>query len=69
MEEKKKFYILGEVFHQDDTSPIELLGDEDTEKGVSDSISDMMNESFPPKGIFVIEGVKRKVNIKDVSIE
>lgn len=68
-EKEKKFYILGEVFHQDDTNPIELLGDEDTPKCVSDRISDIMNDSFPPKGIFVIEGVKRKVNIKGVSIE
>jgi hypothetical protein len=69
-EKEKKFYILGKVVHQDDTDPpTELLGDADTIKGASDRISNIMNQSFPPKGIFVIEGVKRKVNIKGVSIE
>lgn len=69
MAEETKFYILGKVFHQDDTSPIELLGDANTIKGASDRISGIMNQSFPPENIFVIEGVKRMVNIKNVSIE
>ncbi len=57
MTEEKKFYILGKVFHQDDTSPIELLGEADDEDSLSDRISSLMNQSFPPKNIFVIEGV------------
>ncbi len=54
--------------HQDDTSAIELLGDKETEKETSDFISDVMNRSFPPKNIFVIEGVKREVEIKQVAM-
>jgi hypothetical protein len=69
MTEEKKFYILGNVFHQDDTNPIELLGDADDENSLSDRISNLMNQSFPPKNIFVIEGVKRKVSISGVSIK
>lgn len=71
MTEEKKFYILGDVFHQDDTSPIELLGDVDVddEDSLSDRISALMNQSFPPKNIFVIEGVKRKVSISGISIK
>lgn len=69
MVEEKRYYILGEVSHQDDTSPIELLGDTDTAPGASDRISSIMNQSFPPKDIFVIEGVKRNISIKGVSIE
>lgn len=69
MTEEKKFYILGKVFHQDDTSPIELLGDVDDENSLSDRISSLMNQSFPPKNIFVIEGVKRNISISGVSIK
>ena len=69
MTEEKKFYILGKVFHQDDTSPTELLDDADTEEKLSTKISDLMNDSFPPKGIFVIEGIRRDVTIKAVSIK
>ena len=66
---EKKFYILGKVFHQDDTSPIELLGEVDDENSLSDRISSLMNQSFPPKNIFVIKGVKHKVSISGVSIK
>ena len=69
MTEEKKFYILGDVFHQDDTSPTELLGEADDEDKLSDRISSLMNQSFPPKHIFVIEGVKCKVSISGVSIK
>lgn len=69
MVEEKRFYILGEVFHQDDTSPTELLGDADNAPDASKRISDIMNQSFPPKGIFVIEGIKRKISIKEISID
>ncbi len=69
MSEEKKFYILGKVFHQDDTNPIELLGDVDDENSLSDRISSLMNQSFPPKNIFVIEGIKRNVSISGVSIK
>ena len=69
MVEEKKFYILGKMFHQDDTNPVELLDEADNEKDLSNRISRLMNESFPPKNIFVIEGVKRKVSIKEVSIK
>jgi hypothetical protein len=69
MTEEKKFYVLGKVCHQDDTSPVELLGDAETEPATSDLISRLMNGSFPPKSIFVIEGVKKKISIKGVKIE
>jgi hypothetical protein len=69
MTEKKKFYILGDVFHQDDTNPIELLGEVDDEYSLSGRISGLMNQSFPPKHIFVIEGVKHEVSISGVSIK
>lgn len=69
MIEDKKFYILGKVYHQDDTNPIELLGEGKDEIETSKRISDIMNGSFPPKNIFVIEGIKKKVSIKDVSFE
>lgn len=69
MTEEKKFYILGKVFHQDDTSPIELLGEADDENNLSGRISGLMNQSFPPKNIFVIEGVKREVAISGVAIK
>ncbi len=67
--EDKKFYILGKVYHQDDTNPIELLGEADTEQEMSDKISLIMNDSFSPKNIFAIEGVKRNISIKSVSIK
>ena len=69
MTEEKKFYILGDVFHQDDTNPTELLGEADDENGLSRRISSLMNQSFPPKNIFVIEGVKHEVSISGVSIK
>lgn len=69
MTEEKRYYILGEVFHQDDTDPIELLGDTDTASDASDRISSIMNQSFPPKNIFVIEGIKREISIEGVSIK
>jgi hypothetical protein len=69
MTEEKKFYILGKVFHQDDTYPIELLGEEDNEKSLSDRISSLMNQSFLPKNIFVIEGIKHDISISGVSIK
>ena len=69
MSENKKFYILGNVYHQDDTSPVELLGEAETEKELSDKTSIIMNDSFPPKNIFVIEGVRRNVSIGSVSIK
>lgn len=69
MVEEKRFYILGKVSHQDDTSPIELLGDAADAQDASKRISGIMNQSFPPKGIFVIEGIKRKIGIKEISIE
>lgn len=69
MSENKKFYILGKVCHQDDTSPVELLGEADTEKELSDKTSSIMNDSFPPKNIFVIEGVRRNVSIGTISIK
>lgn len=69
MSEKTKFYILGKVFHQDDTSPIELLGESESEDELSQKVSRIMNGSFPPENIFVIEGIKRKVSIKAVSIK
>ena len=68
MTEEKKFYVLGKVYHQDDTSPVELLGDAETESAASDLISRIMNESFAPKNIFVIEGVKKEISIKGVKI-
>ncbi len=68
MEENKKFYILGSVYHQDGTNPIELLGEKKKKKEMSDAISDIMNSSFPPKNIFIIEGVKRKIFIKSVLV-
>ena len=68
MIEEKKFFILGKVYHQDDTNPVELLGDAPTESAASDLISDIMNRSFPPVNIFVIEGVLRKISIKGVKI-
>lgn len=69
MVEEKIYYILGKVFHQDDTSPMELLGDAGTTSDASDRISNIMNQSFPPKNIFVIEGIKREINIKSVLIK
>lgn len=69
MTEEKKFYVLGKVHHQDDTSPIELLGDEETIEKASDLVSNIMNRSFSPTNIFVVEGVKRKISIKGVYIE
>lgn len=70
MTEEKRYYVLGSVYHQDDTgSPIELLGDRATEPEVSNLISDIMNRSFAPKNIFVIEGVKKEIKIKDIRIE
>jgi len=68
MTEERKYYILGKVYHQDDTSPIELLGDATTIQEASDLISAMMNTSFPPENIFVIEGVKKDIRIKEVLI-
>lgn len=68
MSEDKKFYILGKVHHQDDTSPVELLGEADMEKELSDKVSIIMNDSFPPKNIFVIEGVRRNVSIGSICI-
>jgi len=61
-----KFYILGRVHHQDDTNPIELLGNAITEKEASDLISVMKNRSFPPENIYVIEGRRREVSVKSV---
>lgn len=69
MTKDKKFYILGKVFHQDDSDPIELLGEADDENGVSAEISSLMNQSFPPKNIFVIEGIRHEISIKAVSID
>jgi hypothetical protein len=69
MTEEKKFYVLGKVHHQDDTSPIELLGDTETIEKASDLVSDIMNRSFSPINMFIIEGVKRKISIKGVDIE
>ncbi len=69
MTEKKKFFILGKVFHQDDTNPIELLSERDDEVAVSKEVSRLMNENFPPKNIFIIEGVRRDIHIKDVSLK
>lgn len=69
MTKDNKFFILGNVFHQDDTNPVELLCEKDTEKEMSDAVSNLMNGSFPPKNVFVIEGVKRKVFIKSVSVD
>lgn len=66
--EEKKYYILGKVHHQDDTSPIELLGDTKTIPEMSKIVSNMMNSGFPPKNIFVVEGVKKDIAIKQVSI-
>lgn len=69
MSENKKFYILGKVCHQDDTCPVELLGEAGTEKELSDKTASIMNDSFPPKNIFVIEGVKRNISVGSVSIK
>lgn len=66
MAEEKRCYVLGNVHHQDDTSPIELLGDAETVEKASDLISDIMNESFPPTNMFVIEGIKRYISIKSI---
>ncbi len=68
MTEEKKYYIFGKVLHQDDTSPIELLGEATTEDGLSSRISSIMNGSFPPKNLFVIEGVRKEIEIKAVRI-
>jgi len=68
MTEEKKYYILGKVFHQDDTSPIELLGEATTENGLSNRISNIMNGSFPPGNLFVIEGVRKEIEIKEVKL-
>jgi hypothetical protein len=67
--EEKKFYVLGKVHHQDDTSPIELFGDAETIEKASDLVSNIMNRSFSPTNLFVIEGVKRDISIKGVNIE
>lgn len=69
MTEEKKYFILGKVSHQDDTSPVELLWEATTEKDLSIRLSYILNESFPPKNIFVIEGVKRDIEIKGVSLK
>ncbi len=69
MAEEKKYYILGNVYHQDDTSPVELLGEAATPSEASTIISRMMNDCFFPKNIFVIEGVKRDIEIKGVSLK
>lgn len=69
MTEEKKFYIFGNVFHQDDTSPIELLGEADNKNSLSDRICSLINQSFPPKNIFVIEGIKHEISISEVSIK
>jgi len=69
MKEEKKYFILGKVHHQDDTSPVELLGEATTEKELSDRTSSIMNDSFPPKNIFIIEGVKRDIEIKGISLK
>ena len=69
MTEEKKFYVFGKVHRQDDTSPIELLGDEETIEKASDLISNIMNRNFSPTNMFVIEGVKREISIKGVNIE
>ncbi len=68
MAKDTRFYVLGKVQHQDDTSPVELLGDAATESEVSSFISGIMNRSFPPENMFVIEGVKREIEMKDVRI-
>ena len=68
MTEEKKYYILGKVFYQDDTSPIELLGEATTEDGLSSRVSSIMNGSFPPSNLFVIEGVRKKIEIKEVKL-
>lgn len=65
---EKKYYILGKVSHQDDTSSVELLGEEKTENGLSNRISDIMNGSFPPSNLFVIEGVRKEIEIKAVKL-
>jgi hypothetical protein len=69
MEKGKRYYILGKVHHQDDTDPVELLGDEETIEKASDLISDIMNRSFRPTNMFVIEGVKKEILVKGVMIE
>lgn len=55
MTEEKKFYILGDVFHQDDTSPTELLGEVDDENGLSDRISSLVNYSCVNAGACISE--------------
>lgn len=57
------------LYYQDDTSPVELLGEADTEKELSDKTSNIMNDCFPPKNIFVIEGIRRDISIGSVSIK
>lgn len=42
--------------------------DADDENMASDKISELMNQTFSPKEIFVIECIKRKVSIKGVTI-
>jgi hypothetical protein len=69
MENGKRYYVLGKVYYQDETSRVELLGDEETLEKASDLISDIMNRNFRPENIFVIEGVKKNISIKSVRIE
>ena len=64
-----KFYIFGRVQHQDDTNPIEMLGDATTEEKASNLISRIKNRSFPPENIFVIKGQRLDVSIKSVSFD
>lgn len=58
MTEEKKYYIFGTILHQDGTKAIELLGDTITTEEASDRISDIMDRTFPPENMFVIEGFK-----------
>ena len=69
MTEEKKFYVLGKVYHQDDTNPVELLGEAMTKDEASVLVSSIMNRSFGATNIFVVEGVRREVSIKAVNLE
>jgi len=66
IDKKIKFYAFGRVHHQDDTNPIELIAEADTEESISTCISQQMNLNFPPQNIFVIRGQRLEVSVKSV---
>jgi hypothetical protein len=69
MTEIKRFYVLGDIYHQDDSgSPTELLGDADNLDRVSEIIKGAMDHKYA-KNVFVIEGIRKEIVIDKVSLK